>query len=766
MYSKILHALISRINPKINPTLKLGHSSVCTEAKTIKFPIGMAGVKVDEANSVFTGCTPFAYITIPAVSYSIQTGAGEINKLVLSDGTILIPTPSGFKDVSGNGNHATSTTMTMSHISDSSVFHCEEYGFAVKSGVIYPRLLDGTGYAGLVGSADKYFPRGMISRRGSIDIEAWNYLDTLIDFGNSAGVLSAGVIINQFDGTDCNDDLITTAEPKLDPAEIAILAPASGDDIELDKNFTVSGTSNYANVKIEASADGLTWVTLSDSTAVTSGAFSKTNCQLSSASFDVNDEITIRVSDVDAISLPDTVVIDTIATITMETPEDVIAGEDYDYTGTSDGDEVELFYSLAGEDDWVSLGTSSVVDGDWTITGSIPDAGTYDFKVEDTINPNGYVQVDDVEVASGVVLTALQITNASDAAIKSHIYTSQIEFLGDNMIVCGITASTKIQIGANSYLTGVGTGTASKLFIASISKNHTVNWINFFEAQSAIVRAKRFCITDGYIYIVDTPYTSSKYKPTLKKINPADGTYSTLTLTQFNGYADCTCCGTDGTYIYVFGGDDLGYGYIWKVTISDFATQTTHRITDLSTIGDAIIDGSIAYCSDYYNSVIYRVNLATMALTSQYSTTVVNCGKADMSGSRLHVTTQSGTNGCSFRMMVKSDLTVTHFAEQYSTVNSTVPLGHTVFDGTNFVVLYCDPAKFIIRKIADSNTYSKVGNDVEITPNSVVALYSYYSGIDFDSTHYCITACLRGDMESGFGSDTTYYNAFIKLVAK
>lgn len=306
--------IVCRDRSVYKPKPVLGHSSLATEAKTITFPIGMAGVKVDEANSVFTGCTPFMYLTLPGVSYSIQVSAGEINKLVLSDGTILIPTPGGFKDVSGNGNNATSTTMTMSHLSDSSVFHCEEYGFAVKSGVIYPRLLDGTGYAGLVGSADKYFPRGMISRRGSIDIEAWNYLDSLIDFGGSAGVLSAGIIINQFDGTDCNDDLITTAETKLDPAEIAILVPASGDDIELDKNFTVSGTSNCANVKIEASADGSTWVELAASVAVSSGAFSKSDCQLPSADFDPNDEVTIRVSDVDSISLPDTVAIDTIET--------------------------------------------------------------------------------------------------------------------------------------------------------------------------------------------------------------------------------------------------------------------------------------------------------------------------------------------------------------------------------------------------------------------------------------------------------------------
>lgn len=109
------------------------------------------------------------------------------------------------------------------------------------------------------------------------------------------------------------------------------------------------------------------------------------------------------------------------ATITMETPTGVVPGEDYDYSGTSNGDEVELFYSPAGEDDWTSLGTSVVVAGEWTISGSIPDAGTYNFKVEDTTDRDGNAQVDDVTVESAVVVNTLTIDASCTADAPSNI---------------------------------------------------------------------------------------------------------------------------------------------------------------------------------------------------------------------------------------------------------------------------------------------------------------------------------------------------------
>lgn len=408
-YDKINHAIISRINPKINPTLKQGYSSVCTGTSDIILPVASAGATVDVANSVFTGCTPFSYATVPATSYRIRVSAGEINKLVLDDGTILIPTPNGFKDVSGNENHSTSTTMTMTHLSDSSVFYLEEYGFATDAvNNCYPILANRSGYAGLdSGDVVKSFPRGLISRKGSIDIEAWNLLDTLIDFGNSTAVKATGLRISEMDGVDCNLELIYVAEPKLDPAEIAILVPSTGAEVQLDTNFTVSGTSNCANVKIEASADGTTWVELEDSLAVTAGAFSKADCQLSSDDFDVNDTITLRVSDVDSVSNPDTVTIGTIATITMNAITDVTATVAKTISGFTNGASVNIYYKLHSAGSWTLAGAGTVDTGakTWSYSLTIATAGTYDIKVVDGTDADAYAQQDDVSVASGEIIT-------------------------------------------------------------------------------------------------------------------------------------------------------------------------------------------------------------------------------------------------------------------------------------------------------------------------------------------------------------------------
>lgn len=62
-------------------------------------------------------------------------------------------------DVSGNNNHGINSGLDLTGRSDYSSYYCDEYGFAVKSGIIYPIKLDGSGYAGLVGDPDKiYYP--------------------------------------------------------------------------------------------------------------------------------------------------------------------------------------------------------------------------------------------------------------------------------------------------------------------------------------------------------------------------------------------------------------------------------------------------------------------------------------------------------------------------------------------------------------------------------------------------------------------------------
>lgn len=101
---------------------------------------------------------------------------------------------------------------------DNASFYGDEYGFAVKSGKIYPKLLDGSGYAGLVGEPDAVY-QGLIATKGQIEIAGQNYLKTLFDFEQTVNtaIEEAGLILDDYTALDCNDDLIYTADPYLDP---------------------------------------------------------------------------------------------------------------------------------------------------------------------------------------------------------------------------------------------------------------------------------------------------------------------------------------------------------------------------------------------------------------------------------------------------------------------------------------------------------------------------------------------------------------------
>lgn len=74
-----------------------------------------------------------------------------------TDAELIIPFSGSAQVIKGN-IVINSANITYGR-SDYATFRSDEYGFAVKSGVIYPKLLDGSGYAGLVGDPDKiYYP--------------------------------------------------------------------------------------------------------------------------------------------------------------------------------------------------------------------------------------------------------------------------------------------------------------------------------------------------------------------------------------------------------------------------------------------------------------------------------------------------------------------------------------------------------------------------------------------------------------------------------
>jgi hypothetical protein len=550
---------------------------------------------------------------------------------------------------------------------------------------------------------------------------------------------------------------------------LTLTAPTAGTKYKLSESFNVTWTSSditLINVILESESGGYKKYSDVDATLGTLAVAIS-----ASDGFSINETVYIYIENTHQ-TVEDNLQVATVATLTTTTPV-LTAGTEGAITGTHNGGTgyfVQVQYRVASpEGAWTTFENNVAVeaDGTWEATGTVALAETYDFRARDTVDPDGQIQLDDVEVASGVVSTALQITNASDAAIKGDIFCGTNFILGDNIIVSGMTNSTKIDINGTGYLTGVGSGTAYKKFVLSVGKNHTVNWIKFYELQIGLAGSKSLCVNGGYIYTTDLPYVGGKYVSTLKKIDPSDGSSSSLTLSQEGGVALAYACDTDGTYIYCFGGiGDLSKGTIWKVTVADFATQTASKITGTGWFSSGFIDGSIAYCgSPYFNSTD-RVDMSSMTLHSSYFLLSTHAGQMDVSSTMILATANTSANGNYFRMGLKSDMSIQSYTERYTALTNSIHLGCIKFNGTDFIAFFNDGSKFIIRKIADSNSYSAVGSDIDVTPNSVVALSSSFSGFDYDLTHYCISASLKGDMESGFGSDTTYYNGFIKLIEK
>ena len=133
-----------------------------------------------------------------------------------TDAELYIPFSGSVQDITGKYT-VNSANITYGH-NDYSTFRSDEYGFAVKSGEIYPKLLDGTGYAGLVGEPDAVY-QGLIALKGGYDAEAQNYLKTKFSFTatDNTEIENAGLILDNYTALDCNDDLIYTADPYLAP---------------------------------------------------------------------------------------------------------------------------------------------------------------------------------------------------------------------------------------------------------------------------------------------------------------------------------------------------------------------------------------------------------------------------------------------------------------------------------------------------------------------------------------------------------------------
>jgi hypothetical protein len=508
--------------------------------------------------------------------------------------------------------------------------------------------------------------------------------------------------------------------------------------------------------------------------------------------FVINEAVTITVIDILGIAT-DSVSITSIATLTMDTPE-LTAGVEGTITGTSNGDEVDVLYSPAGEDDWTAFEEGvAVTAGAWTATGTIADAGTYDIKVTDGTDSDAYDQQDSIVVASGEVLTALQITNASDAVTKAHIFVKETKLVGDNILVFCITKSSKIKIGATFYPTGLGTTNASgRCFIASITKNHTVNWISFYDWDifSETSSGNIMLIDGDYLFTVDQYKPSSRVVSRLNKITLSDGSVSSISLTAIGGEAAAYNIGGIYDNDIIIGGRDLAVTYgrsvFWKVK-TDLSGQAVYASGFSGSYNAYKFNSYVAFNTHIFSNdsssdmTFWLIDPSSSWGSGSSSSTDIsyisriNIGDMISSASRVlfFISAASTVVGTRLVCCSVSDTTLTQ--KWYNHFSATQELqGRAIFDGTNFTVVHriADDGdgrrQFTIRKIADSDSYTEVevvDTFINSGDNTIELLYG--CGFDVDSDHYVIAGQVTGAFESGFTvGDNTKKDVWIKLIEK
>lgn len=138
--------------------------------------------------------------------------------------------------------HMTNNGISLTERCNNSTFYCDEHGFAVKSGAIYPMKLDGSGYAGLVGEPDAVY-HGLIATKGQPEIGTKQYLGTEYDFGDAEAITDAGISWDEWDGEDTNLDTVGTAETDLDTDYYNAITA------NLMTNTSIAGYAGTSNVK-------------------------------------------------------------------------------------------------------------------------------------------------------------------------------------------------------------------------------------------------------------------------------------------------------------------------------------------------------------------------------------------------------------------------------------------------------------------------------------------------------------------------------------
>ena len=218
---------------------------------------------------------------------------------------------------------------------------------------------------------------------------------------------------------------------------------------EVDKAITCSGTAPIAStaVDIYAIKVGKAPLLMKRALAVTAGAWT-TTMTVPSTYVSPMGEVYLKVVDSYNSTIAGTKFYTVDPTLTMDTPT-LTGGASGTVSGTSNhvGQKIEVELRLAGqtpEDSWTPFGQATVDgSGDWSVTSTVPAAGTYDFRViDENIDPDVcFAQLDDVIVAESITtLLSMTATCTADAPENT------TELIGTLTIDVSCTADTPTDI--------------------------------------------------------------------------------------------------------------------------------------------------------------------------------------------------------------------------------------------------------------------------------------------------------------------------------
>lgn len=541
--------------------------------------------------------------------------------------------------------------------------------------------------------------------------------------------------------------------PSTNTPYIEITSPSASSKHKLDTAFDVTWNSAnvvLVNIRFEGNTSG--GYKYYDGVDATLGTLEVELPSDGADPFLANEVITLTISATIGMT-SDTVDINTIATVTMNTPV-LTATVEGSITGTSNGEYITVKWSVHDLEEFHVFEENIAVDeyGSWTATGTIWAEGYKDFVAYDSTDSDGYARVDNVEVAISQVEFAQFASTGGD----TYLYTSKI--IDDDLYLQGWTNATSLF----GETTGVTTG---MLFVAKLNR-YTLEkiWAKFYEVnfQNIGMNIEEDDTGDNLVFVANITLTTPKVYTIAKSDGSTVGTPVNLDIASSTRTIACNIQ-KSGTYFWVVGRKNVGgeTATVWRLDhdLSNITITTLATPGALLSFGCISSDGNslVANCFSAKQTVCIILSTGTPVYSStNYIVNLNGHGKIVESNTRWMIQTRKQATPYTRYIRRTTDLTVINTTQYDQSRGDTVVLdqaGDMRFISGKFYSLFYDSAnaKFVVDRYADSDTYALEAT-IDITPNTITAEGNVYvegnSFIGINTTQGMLATVIKGKIDS------------------